>query len=371
MLDEDGSGGSGGPGVMVIVVVAVGALGLLLLLILLPLSFAGVEYHEYGFKRRKSTGTVDTKEVYPGGNYLVGPDYEFKKFKASAHFETLFDVTVFAADKLEVKIDVSFQYFLKKEDLHILHRNYDLYYQNVVRTSAIDALKGEAPNFLTKEYITNREQIESSLFKAGEAPNFLTKEYITNREQIESSLFKAVRDRLGGICCAKNCTLYEFACPEGCKNYTLCDDETEKGLWVYVKYFQLGAVDIPSAVVDRFLRALTLKEEADREKLLQEAQVERKSTEAEVRDIQNRAKEISQEAEADAKLMGTVATANYTAIVEKARSQGLRKLYSQLKLTTQDFKNSFDYLRTLSNLNNVHFTVDFQQRIVGNVAGGN
>ena len=72
------------------------------------------------------------------------------------------------------------------------------------------------------------------------------------------------------------------ACPPGCKNSTICDDKTEKGLWVYVKYFQLGAVEIPSAVEDRFQTALTLKEDAEREKLLQEAQVVRKSTEAEV-----------------------------------------------------------------------------------------
>ena len=51
---------------------------------------------------------------------------------------------------------------------------------------------------------------------------------------------------------------------------------------MYVKYFQLGAVEIPSDVEDRFLRALTLQEEAAREKLLQEAQIVRKTTEAEV-----------------------------------------------------------------------------------------
>ncbi|XP_076450018.1 uncharacterized protein LOC143286359 [Babylonia areolata] len=325
--------------------VAVAAVGTLLIAILLPTSFAGLEYYEYGFKRQKSTGEVDTDDVYPGGNYLVGPDFEFKKFTASAHFEVLRDVTVFASDKLEVKLDVTFQYFLKKEDLHILHRNYDLYYQNVIRTSAIDALKGVAPNFKTRDFINNREELEASLFKA-------------------------VRERLGGICCAKDCGLYEFACPEGCKNYTLCDDKTEKGLWVYVKYFQLGAVDIPSTVEERYLRALTQLEDADREILLQEAKVVRKDTEAKVRDIQNRAKEISQEAEADAKLMGSVATANYTAIVEKARAEGLKSLYQRLGLKTQELKNSFDYLRTLGTMENVHFTIDFQQRIVGNVGGG-
>ncbi|KAK7113664.1 uncharacterized protein [Littorina saxatilis] len=322
------------------VVGVVGGLVALLLVILLPMSFSGLEYYEYGFKRQKSTGSVKTDEVYSGGKYLIGPDYEFKTFPASAHFETLRDVTVFTSDKLEVKLDVYFQYFLKKEDLDILHRNYDLFYENVIRTSAIDALKGEAPNFATREFITNRKALEAALYKA-------------------------IRERLGGICCALDCQQFDFACPPGCKKQSLCDDKTEKGLWVYVKYFQMGAVEIPSDVQGRFLRALTLQEEAAREKLLQEAQVVRKNTEAEVRNIQNQAKEVSQEAEAQSKEIGSIAASNYTATVEKARATGLKALYTRLRLNTQQLKNSFDYLRTLRTLDNVHFTVDFQQRIVG------
>ncbi|KAL8612319.1 hypothetical protein ACOMHN_062266 [Nucella lapillus] len=326
------------------ILAGVAGLGVLLLVILLPMSFSGVEYYEYGFKRQKSTGSVDTDEVYPGGKYLIGPDFEFKVFTASAHFQNLVDVSVFTSDKLEVQLDVTFQYFLKKEDLATLHRNYDLYYEKVIRTSAMDALKGEAPNFNTREFITNRKALEAALFRA-------------------------VRERLGGICCAKDCSQYQYACPQGCKKYSLCDDKTEKGLWVYVKYFQLGAVEIPADVKDRFLKALTLKEEAAREKLLQDAQIVRKKTEADVREIQNKALEVSQEAQAQAQLIGTVAAANYTATVEKARAEGLKTLYGRLGLNTQDLKNSFDYLRTLRTMDTAHFTVDFQQRIVGGVGG--
>ena len=63
-----------------------------------------LSFFQYGFKRQKSTGSVNTDEVYSGGKYLVGPDYEFKTFKASAHFEALRDVTVFTSDKLEVSV---------------------------------------------------------------------------------------------------------------------------------------------------------------------------------------------------------------------------------------------------------------------------
>ena len=46
-------------------------IGLLLLVILLPLSFSYVEYHEYGLKQRKSTGTVDVSKVYDSGRYAI------------------------------------------------------------------------------------------------------------------------------------------------------------------------------------------------------------------------------------------------------------------------------------------------------------
>lgn len=78
----------------------------------------------------------------------------------------------------------------------------------------------------------------------------------------------------------KGISIHFSACPSNCK--LNCNNGTDKGLWVYAKYFQLGAVEVPSDVQDRYLRALILTEEAEREKLLQEAQVERKTTEAEV-----------------------------------------------------------------------------------------
>lgn len=54
-----------------------------------------------GFARQKSTGTVNTDKVYGAGRQFIGPDFEFKTFRADAHFVTL-AVSVFTADKLEV-----------------------------------------------------------------------------------------------------------------------------------------------------------------------------------------------------------------------------------------------------------------------------
>ena len=74
----------------------------------------------------------------------------------------------------QIRLDVNFQYFLKKEDLPILHRNYDLYYENVIRTSAIDALKvcrmtvhhGVADGSRTRFYTRTEVLANSHLFMA-------------------------------------------------------------------------------------------------------------------------------------------------------------------------------------------------------------
>jgi len=174
-----------------------------------------------------------------------------------------------------------------------------------------------------------------------------------------------VRERLGGKCCAEDCSAWEYACPASCIPLAQCDAEREKGLWVDVKFFQLGGIRIPDGVSDRYLKALTLQEDNLREEFMQTSAVVRKSSVALVQDIKNNAMELREVAQADSQLIRTISNANYTATVEKARSVGLRGLYQRLNIDTQTIKNSFDYLRTLRGMDNIHLTVDFTQRIVG------
>ena len=61
------------------------------------MSFSYVEYHEYGLKQRKSTGTVDVSKVYDSGRYAIGPDYTFIKYQADAHVLNLDGLSVFSA----------------------------------------------------------------------------------------------------------------------------------------------------------------------------------------------------------------------------------------------------------------------------------
>lgn len=59
-------------------------------------------YLQYGFAKRKSTSKVETTKIYDAGKYFLGPDYEFKKYRADAHNIILEKITAFTSDKVEV-----------------------------------------------------------------------------------------------------------------------------------------------------------------------------------------------------------------------------------------------------------------------------
>lgn len=78
--------------------------------------------------------------------------------------------------KQKVAMDCTFQYFLRVEDLALLHDTFDLQYEDILRTNAIDAIKSSVTQFSTRDFGTIRDVIEETLYQA-------------------------VRARLGGMCC--------------------------------------------------------------------------------------------------------------------------------------------------------------------------
>lgn len=309
-----------------------------LFVILIATSFSYLDYYEYGFKRQKSTGSVDKSEVYSVGRYFVGPDVEFKVFPADLHFISIENAKIFTSDKLEVQITATMQYIIRKDELISLHDAYDLDYDDVMQSSALDALKGAVTIYDTRELISNRANIEKTLFKA-------------------------VRERLGGRCCNSYCGRTNPLC-SSC--LTTCSS-TDKGINVEVKYFQLGTIKIPSDVQNRFMQALTLQEQAAEEILKQDAVIIRKETSQKVQVIKNAAVEIFQNATAQAALITSVSQANYTAALETARSEGLKSVFTTMGFSQQNHKNSFDYLKTIRGQSNTHLTVNYQQKIAGNL----
>ncbi len=333
-----------GSGAIVCCIVTVALVVVSLITLLVAVSYHGLEFYEIGFVRRKTTREVFTGRVYHAGFHFIGIDYEFKVFKADAHVVELDRVSVFTRDRLEVDLDCTMQYFLRPEDLKYLHDTYDLDYEETLRNSAVDALKGATSDFTTREF--------------GE-----------KRALVEEALFRAVRNRLGGTCCKIGCANLPEGCEPNCKKPEDCTKE-DKGLYVDVRYFQLSFVEIPDIVLSRNLQALTQLEDGIRETYLQKASLVRKTTEESVTMVENSAEEITQNATSFASLIGSKAQADARARVETSHNRGLAKIYSDLNITSQDHKASLNYIRTLRDHETVVMSVNFNSLVTGPINGG-
>ena len=176
---------------------------------------------------------------------MLGPDKTFKVFSAVAHLEDFENLSVFTADKLELVIDVHLQYFLRKDDLKLLHDEYDLQYKSTLRNTVRAAIKNRAATFKLDEYLRKREYVENELHVAAQLS-------------------------LGGPCCSPICT--NMTCPHGCIPYTTCDRNV-KGLFADVRLFQLGAVYLASSIASRKLEAVIIAEREQTEKYKQDEKV--------------------------------------------------------------------------------------------------
>lgn len=301
---------------------------------MIPNSFSDVEYYEMAFMKTKSSGKVDRSKVYFAGRYFTGIDKTFKKFPMNAQFINL-NVTIFNADKIEVKLQGALQYFLNKDELQKLHDAYDLSYRPIIENTALEAIKSTAPSFTVEQYRAQRQMVSKELFTAAKVA-------------------------LGGICCPKDCTSYP--CEPGCKPYSTCTD-ADKGVFCVGKYFQLEYITITKEQEQRFLTKVLEQEKLDTESFKQQEQIERKKTEQEKQMIVNQVTEVSNNAENEAVKIKQLAEASAKATREEARNSGLQIIYSTLNITNSTHKRSLDYFRTLSNHKGVHLYVGYQTMI--------
>lgn len=86
----------------------------------------------------------------------------------------------------------------------------------------------------------------------------------------------------------------------------------------------------------------------------------RKETERIKNEIYNQAREIGQNASAKATVISAQAKADALGIVEKARSDGLKNMYTVLGITTDEQKAAFNYLRSLRQNKNVKLNVGYK-----------
>ncbi|XP_066266440.1 uncharacterized protein [Branchiostoma lanceolatum] len=302
----------------------------LLLVGLLPPSFAYVDYYHYGLKKLRSTGVVNTKVVYGTGRYAIGPDFEFKLFPRGAHVVQLNNLAIFTSDLLEVVINCSFQHFLRKDEVGLLHDKFDLDYEPVLYRVAYSTIK------------------ETATF-------YSTVNFMSSRPEIEVAFHRALRDRLQGDCCTGD----NGTQPASCRPPPDCD----MGYHTDVRYFQLLSVTLPALIVERSMTALTLQIDAEKEQFIQDDRVTRKVTEAMRQSILNQADQIRANGTARASLVLSRAYAQTNQTTEMSHVNGLQLMYNNLNISQEEEKASLHWIRALEKHPRLHRGISFQDYV--------
>lgn len=271
-------------------------IGLFLIVLLIPLGHSKIEYYETGLKMQRSTSEVDRSVTYGTGNHFIGPDYTFRKFQTSLnYFEQSMEVWTRSGDDdagTSVEITVSFQYKLQKENLGDLYSLVALNYEPLVKSKAIDAIKNTAPLFGVDSYLTQRQRVEASL---------------------RSNVSLAVADVYADV--------YDFQL-----NFVSLEDD-----------YRLSRLTAAIQIESNY-----------KEEYVQEAALVRAKTAVDTLRIENNASRVLATAQAAATLIENKATYEATALVERARNTGLKDLFTQINITTEEHKASLDYILTLT-----------------------
>jgi len=274
--------------------------------VFLPLMLIAVDYNEYGFKQKRSTGSVDTTKVYQSGRFFVNPDMRFKSFQATAHTVHFEDLSVFTDDKLEVLIDLTFVYFINPKTLANLHDDYEYSYRGIAEDKARAAIKNTAAKHKTPVYFENRKFVEA---------NFTA----------------VVKEALLEVYCEL---------PEGTG-------------------FYLRQIRTPDEVKSKMLSQVVLNENTIQKQYEQDSQVIRQETTRMVNTINNNATRIREAAAATSVLSIKEATAVAQLLTEGARTSGLKEIYDILNLTDPTMKASLDYIRMLGAHDGADLAISF------------
>lgn len=284
----------------------------LLIVILIPISFSYIDYWEYGLRQRKSTGKVNTDDVYSNGRHFVGPDMKFLKYQADAHLIHLEDVGVFSdggedSVGLSFLIDIDFTYFLKEDEVGELHKDYANTYKAVVLARTTDAIKNSA------------------------AANVSFQDYFNNRKAVEKQFRNAVQKRW--------------------------DDKPS--LHVNLDQFHVGRIKIPDSVAEKQLSAKIQGEKNKEEEFIQKARIEREKTKVEENTINLEKQKLLKEATAEANLLLANARSEAEKIKNDAINNGTENLLRALEISSEEHSTAYTYIRTLQNRNNLGLSVSY------------
>lgn len=304
------------------VILVTGVLSLIVFLGVFPASFVYLDYYQIALKYNKITGVVDRSTTYEFGCYILGPSVGFLEFDGTAHTVSKTH-GVFTVDKMPITISYHVQYFLRENEIGVLHSKFGMDYDSVIRSV-----------------------IESEVKNA--AVPYSVDQFRLQRSVLEKYFHRKLKYRLEGDCCPE-------CCPSSCDTFTACSlcpppSTCDQGFHINVDYFHLGQVDIPNQVTERYLTRTLLKEFGDREFFIQKKVIETAKTLQLTKQIRNTAQEIQEAANVEARKIGVVSTVNYEANLTQANILGLSGMFSTLKVTQEDHKLSIMMIRALENI---------------------
>lgn len=296
------------------IVSAVLSLFTVFLVIILPLSFSYLEYYDYGLLKDKITGKVNTNRVYPGGRHFVGPASTFIKYQGDAHFLNLGELSVFSASDtnssigLEFVLDVTMTYFLIEDEVGKLHQEMASAYKKTVENRVKTSIKNEAIFVSFNDFFQSRIDVESR-FRQAVVQTF----------------------------------------------------EETPPLHCILDQFHLGRIQIPDTVYSRQLESALQNEKNDREKFLQQAQIQRQLTEVEVNKINLDTEKLLRTTEAEASLTRVKAIADAEKMKSMSVLTGLQSLFQTVGIEQQNHKLGYSYIRALNERDELDVSVGYLQ----------
>jgi len=130
---------------------------------ILVCSFEQIDFNEYGLKQNIWTREF-SEEIYEEGLYYIDPLHTFLRFPST--WQTIeftpdfysddIPLSTQTKDGLEVTVDVSFQFRLRKQDLLMLYSSYGMDYKDYFIRVSRSALREVCGEFSAIEFYANR-----------------------------------------------------------------------------------------------------------------------------------------------------------------------------------------------------------------------
>lgn len=137
---------------------------------ILVCSFEQIDFNEYGLKQNIWTREI-SEEIYEEGFYYIDPFHTFLRFQST--WQTIEFTPDFSSDDiplstqtkdgLEVTVDVSFQFRLRKQDLLELYSSYGMDYRDYFIRVARSALREVCGEFSAIEFYATRSKVNLAM----------------------------------------------------------------------------------------------------------------------------------------------------------------------------------------------------------------